>query len=321
MARLVLDDEHQSLGRCGCVHPGSIGAAGSRKVNATFELCTSRRSQGLSAVLGPSRPAVVPSRSAAQYRDEFGYPRRHPRACGSVVVAEWRRGCTYGRPLSSHRSASRRTVVDTAPPPFRSGRRACCSPVRLSGSTDPLTLLDTISGQTQTVRKFPGLLRAGVVDDTGAWLLGTYGLARVSLPKLTLVRTLRAGVPDQGAFLYDLGSGVLAVSRFKGATLTLIHTDDGDRVRRLRLPPAEQLVPSAEGRWLYSAEEGEALLLDRDTLKVRRRGVLPSGRFSIATDSVVFVSRRAADAGVRGTDKDALPGEPRARYAGQPGHF
>ena len=55
---LVLDDEHQPLGRSGCLHPRSIGAAGSRRVNATFGSCTSRRSQRVSPLVSSALMTV-----------------------------------------------------------------------------------------------------------------------------------------------------------------------------------------------------------------------------------------------------------------------
>jgi hypothetical protein len=139
----------------------------------------------------------------------------------------------------------------------------------------------------EEAKGFPGHLRDGVFDSDGAWLLGTYGLARVAFNPPALQEILTRNVGSYQHRLLDVSATLLGIVASEGKTVAILDTERRRLTKRLRMPAPDLVVPG-ERPVLCAFPAGEARELDLASLRLARPAELPKATSPLLARELVF---------------------------------
>jgi len=134
---------------------------------------------------------------------------------------------------------------------------------------------------------FPGDLRDGSFDDDGAWLLGTYGLARVAFDPPRVLHIVRKGLGSYQHRLLRLTPTLLAVAAWEGRSVAVVDAERREVRKRLRMA-APDLCVDGDRPVLCAFHAGEARELDVASLRLGKLITVPKAASPlVAGDRIV----------------------------------
>jgi hypothetical protein len=146
---------------------------------------------------------------------------------------------------------------------------------------------DLGSGEFAEGRGFPGDLRDGLFDWDEAWLLGTYGLARVAFDPPRVIDIVREGLGSYQHRVLRLTRSLLGVTASEGKSVALIDTERAVFEKRLRMA-APDLCLEGERPVLCAFHAGEARELDVAALRLGKPVIIPEASSPlVAGDRIV----------------------------------
>ncbi|HEY4634302.1 MAG TPA: hypothetical protein VIH00_10325, partial [Candidatus Limnocylindrales bacterium] len=113
----------------------------------------------------------------------------------------------------------------------------------------PWTMVDLTSGafsDSQGRNGIPGDLRDGFVTAGGgtAWILGSHGVAEMSLVSMAPIRVFRTGIGRYLWRLFDVRPDLLGATGWITRSIALISTEDGVVERRVPIRSPDLVVPT-----------------------------------------------------------------------------
>lgn len=148
-------------------------------------------------------------------------------------------------------------------------------------------IYDIGSGDFKEGKGFPGDLRDGMFDDDGAWLLGTYGLARVAFDPPRVLGIVRKGLGSYQHRLLRVTRTLLAVATWEGRSVALVDVERGEVKKRLRMA-APDLCLDGDRPVLCAFHAGEARELDVGSLWLGKPISVPKATSPFVADDRIL---------------------------------
>ena len=132
-----------------------------------------------------------------------------------------------------------------------------------------------------------GDLRDAVFGRDDAWLLGTYGLCRVSLEPLGVLDVVTERIGKYKDRLFELSSNYLGVAAAEGRTVTVVASDSGKVVKALRVAAPDLVLRDRGVTRLCAFHARVARDLHVDELRLGAQAELPHATAPLVVGDVV----------------------------------
>jgi hypothetical protein len=160
----------------------------------------------------------------------------------------------------------------------------------------PWTRVDLTTGafvDAQGRDGIPGDLRDGFIEpDAGeAWVLGSHGLARMSLDPMTPIAVHRAGIGKYHWRLFPIGANLLGVTGWITKSIAIVERATGTVVGRvpIRSPDLVTAIAGSSDVWLLAFHDGAAARYDVGRRRVVERRAIPLGTGPVVVGERIFL--------------------------------